>query len=70
MVHFWYVATEVKGVAEPHHNSAACWAADAVEVIADGFDRSVALNGVRQMQVLSHGITFEGSTVLGIRNGT
>ena len=60
MFHFRHVAAEVQGIAEPHHDGASGWSADAVEVIADGFNRSVALNGVRQMQGLGHGITLEG----------
>ena len=70
LFHFRYVAAEVQGIAEPHYDGASDWSADAVKVIADGLHCSVALDGVRQMQGLSHGITPEGSTVLRIRNGT
>ena len=60
MFHFRHVSAEVEGIAESHHDGASGWSADAVEVIADGFHCSVALNGVRQMQGLGHGITLEG----------
>ena len=60
MFHFRHVAAQVEGIAEPHHDGASGWSADSVEVISNGFNRSVALNGVRQMQGLGHGITFEG----------
>ena len=67
MFHFRHVATQIKGVAESHHNGASGWSADSVEVISNGFNRSVALNGVGQTQGLGHGITFETAAVLRIR---
>ena len=33
--HFRYVAAEVEGVAEPHHDGASGWSADPIQVIAD-----------------------------------
>ena len=55
----WDVAAQVQGIAEPHHNGASGRSADAIKVVADGFDRSIALNGIRQMQCLGHGTTLE-----------
>ena len=59
MFHFRYVAAEVEGVAQPHYNGASGWSADPIHVIADGFHRSVALDGIGQMQGLGHGITLK-----------
>ena len=70
MFYFRDVAAQVKGVAEPHHNVAPSWSAGPIEVIADGFNRSVSLNGVRQMQDYSHGITLAIEAVLGICDWT
>ena len=47
MFHFRHVATQIKGVAEPHHNGASGWSADPIQVIADQFHSSIALDGVR-----------------------
>ena len=68
MFHFRYVAAEVEGVAEPHHDSASGWSADPIQVIADRFHGSIALNGVGQTQGFGHGITFETAAVLRIRD--
>ena len=68
--HFRYVAAEVEGVAEPHHNGASAWSADSIHVIADRFHGSVALNGVGQTLGFGHGITFETAAVLWIRGWT
>ena len=67
MFHLWHVATQIKGVAEPHHNGASGWSADVIHVIADGFHCSIALNGIGQTQGLCHGITLETAAVLRIR---
>ena len=55
MFHFRHVAAQAEGVAEPHHNGAAGWSADPIQVIADGFHGSIALNGVGQTQGLAMG---------------
>ena len=65
-----HVATQVKGVAEPHHNGASGWSADPIQVIADRFHGSIALNGVGQRLGFGHGIRFETEAVLRIRNWT
>ena len=70
VLHFGDVSAHVEGVAEPHHKGAPSWSADPIEVISDGFNRSVTLNGVRQMQGFSHGITLEIEAVLGICDWT
>ena len=70
MSHFRHVAAQVKGVAEPHHNGAPGWSADPIQVIADGFHSSIALNGVGQAQGLGHEITLETRVVLRIRDWT
>ena len=70
MLHFGDDAAQVDGVAEPHHNGAPSWSADPIEVITDGFNRSVSLNGVRQMEGFSHGITLEIEAVLWICDWT
>ena len=67
LLHFWDVSAQVQGIAEPHHDRAARRAAHPIEVIANRFHRSVALNGVGQVQGLGHGITIEVSAVLRIR---
>ena len=68
--HLWQVATQIKGVAEPHHDGASGWSADPIQVIADRFHSSIALNGVGQTQGLGHGITLETRAVLRIRRWT
>ena len=68
MFHFRHVAAEVEGVAEPHHNGASGWSADAKQVIADRFHGSIALYGVGQTEGFGHGITFETAVVLRIRD--
>ena len=70
MFHFRHVAAQVESVAEPHHNGASGWSADPIQVIADGFHSSIALNGVGQMQGLGHGITLEIAAVLRIHGWT
>lgn len=59
VLHFRDVVAQVKGVADPHHNGAPSWSTDPIGVIADGFNRSVSLKGVTQMQDFSHGITLD-----------
>ena len=68
--HFRHIATQVEGVAEPHHNGASDRSADPLQVIADGFNGSIALNGVGQTQCFGHGITCETAAVLRIRDST
>ena len=68
--HFRHVATQVKGVAEPHHNRASGWPADPIKVISDRFHGSIALNGVGQTEGFGHGITFETAAVLRIHDWT
>ena len=70
MFHFRHVAAQVEGVTESHHNGAAGWSADPIQVIADRFHGSVALNGVGQAQGLAHGISLETGAVLRIRYWT
>ena len=70
MFHFRHVATQIKGVAEPHHDGASGWSADPIQVIADWFHGSIPLNGVGQAQCFCHGITFETAAVLRIRDWT
>ena len=70
MFHFRHVAAEVEGVAEPHHNGASGWSADPIQVIADRFHGSIALNGVGQTQGFGHGITLETAAVLRIHGWT
>ena len=65
---FWHVAAEVEGVVESHHNGAPGWSADPIQVIADGFHGSIALNGVGQTKGFGHGITFETADVLQTHN--
>ena len=65
--HFGHIAAQVEGVAEPHYNGAAGWSADPIQVIADRFHGSVALNGEGQAQGLGHGISLETGAVLRIR---
>ena len=67
---FRHVAAEVEGVAEPHHNGAPGWSADPIQVIADVFHGSIALNGVGQTNGFGHGITFETAAVLRIHDWT
>ena len=55
MFHFRHVAAEVEGVAEPHHNGASGWSADPIQVIADRFHGSIALNGVGRRRVSAMG---------------
>ncbi len=59
------VSAQIQGIAESHHDGASCRAADSVEVMPNGFDCSVALNGVRQMQRLGHGTTLEAKPSYG-----
>ena len=66
MFYFWHVAAQLEGVAEPHCNGAAGWSADPIQVIADRFHGSVALNGVGQAQGLGHGISLKTGAVLRI----
>ena len=68
MFHLWHVAAQIEGVAEPHHDSASGWSADAIQVIADRFHGSIALYGVGQTEGFGHGITFETAVVLQIRD--
>ena len=70
LLHFRHVAAQVKGVAEPHHNGAPGRSADPIQMIADRFHGSVALNGVGQAQGFGHGITLETGVVLRIRDWT
>ena len=70
MFHLWHVATQIKGVAEPHHNGASGWSADPIQVIADRFHGSIALNGVGQTQGFGHGITLETAAVLRVQDWT
>ena len=55
MFHFRHVAAQVEGVAEPHYNGAAGWSADPIQVIADRFHGSIALDGVGQTKGFGHG---------------
>ena len=64
------VSAQVQGIAEAHHDGASGWAADPIKMVPYGFDGSAALNGVRQMQGLSHGLTLEGEIVLRKRGWT
>ena len=68
MFHFRHVATQIKGVAEPHHNGASGWSAAPLQVIADRFNGSIALYGVGQTEGFGHGITFETAVVLRTRD--
>ena len=70
LLRLWDVAAQVQSIAEPHHDRAARRAANPIEVVADGFHCSVALDGIGQMQGLGHGITIEVSAVLRIRPWT
>ena len=70
MFHLRHVAAQVEGVAEPHYNGAIGWSADLMQVIADRFHGSVALNGVGQAQGLGYGISLETEAVLRIRDWT
>ena len=64
------VSAQVQGIAQAHHDGASGWAADPIEMMSYGFDGSAALNGVRQMQGLSHRLTLEGNIVLRTRGWT
>ena len=68
--HSRHVATQVEGVAEPHHNGASGWSAGPIQVIADGFHGSIALNGLGQTKGFVHGVTFETAAFLRIRELT
>ena len=67
---FRNVSAQIQGIAESHHDGASCRAAHSVEVMSNGYDCSVALHGVRQVQMLGHGTTLEAKIALRILDWT
>ena len=63
-------SAQAQRIAETQDHAAPRWSADPVDVIPDGFNRSVALNGIRQIQDLGHGIVLDVGAVLGVRYWT